>query len=94
MLGGIAGLAAGTVVHAAMSCLLPYLPGLQQAGDELEKVLFPANLPRNLPVELFVFAVTPAICEELLFRGALLSGLRRSTRTSSQQSDHTKYGIR
>jgi len=26
---------------------------------------------------LFVFAVSPAVCEELLFRGALLSGMRR-----------------
>ncbi|MCA8979261.1 MAG: ABC transporter permease subunit [Planctomycetes bacterium] len=29
---------------------------------------------------LFVFAVTPAICEELFFRGALLSGLRKDLR--------------
>lgn len=29
---------------------------------------------------LFVFAVTPALCEELFFRGALLSGLRKDLR--------------
>jgi sodium transport system permease protein len=29
---------------------------------------------------LFIFAVTPAICEELFFRGALLSGLRKDLR--------------
>lgn len=29
---------------------------------------------------LFVFAVTPAVCEELFFRGALLSGLRKDLR--------------
>jgi sodium transport system permease protein len=29
---------------------------------------------------LFIFAVTPAVCEELFFRGALLSGLRKDLR--------------
>lgn len=34
-------------------------------------------LERPLPVALFLFAVTPAVCEEFLFRGAILQGLRR-----------------
>jgi sodium transport system permease protein len=33
--------------------------------------------PRPLGINLFLFAATPAICEEVLFRGAILSGLRR-----------------
>ena len=31
----------------------------------------------SLPFLLFALALTPAICEEVLFRGALLSGLRK-----------------
>ena len=36
-----------------------------------------ALLTLPLWAKLFLIAITPAICEELLFRGALLSGLRR-----------------
>lgn len=36
----------------------------------------------SLPVALLVFALTPAVCEELLFRGFLLAGLRDRVRTA------------
>ena len=46
------------------------------AGADMESAL--AGL-QSLPLwaMLFLVAVSPAVCEELLFRGALLSGLRR-----------------
>src|SRR5207245_442656 len=34
--------------------------------------------PRPLAFDLFVVGISPAVCEELLFRGAILSGLRRA----------------
>lgn len=37
----------------------------------------------NLPTALVVFALLPAICEELAFRGFILSGLEREHRTRS-----------
>ncbi|QDU67610.1 type II CAAX prenyl endopeptidase Rce1 family protein [Engelhardtia mirabilis] len=39
--------------------------------------VFAALLDRPLIVALFLVAISPAICEELLFRGAVLTGLRR-----------------
>lgn len=76
--GLLAGLAAGVVVHALVYLIMSRLPGMESASEELARALFPEGKPRNLPIELFVFAVTPAVCEEVLFRGALLSGLRRA----------------
>ena len=38
-------------------------------------MLFPETRRRGLVVSLFLFAVTPAICEEVFFRGLILRGL-------------------
>ena len=54
--------------------LLP-LPSRLQHGNLLQDL---AELP--LAPRLFLLAISPAICEELFFRGALLSGLRRDLR--------------
>lgn len=48
------------------------LPSRVQQGDLLHDI---TELP--LAARLFLLALSPAICEELFFRGALLSGLRR-----------------
>ena len=48
------------------------LPSRVQEGDLLHDI---TSLP--LAARLFVLAISPAICEELFFRGAILSGLRR-----------------
>ena len=43
--------------------------------EAFRKMLFPEVMSRGLLVNLLLFAVTPAICEELLFRGVILRGL-------------------
>ncbi|MCI0515440.1 CPBP family glutamic-type intramembrane protease [candidate division KSB1 bacterium] len=51
-------------------------PAAEKIGEILEKIL---NLKQQgIPVGLgiFIFAVSPAICEEVLFRGILLSALK------------------
>lgn len=52
------------------------LPAPPQLLDEIQRLLELANTPGGLALTLFIIAVSPAICEEVLFRGALLSGLR------------------
>jgi len=48
------------------------LPSRVAQGDLLQDI---AELP--LAMRLFLLAISPAICEELFFRGAVLGGLRR-----------------
>lgn len=80
-------MAAGTAILVTQtsvwqSRVLPMPPELK----ELTKKLFQHDdgTPRSFPVLLFAIAVSPAICEEVLFRGAILSGLR--TRLSGAMS--------
>jgi sodium transport system permease protein len=47
-----------------------------QLGEQLQKLEHIFTSAPNLGALLLVMAVTPAICEELLFRGFALSGLR------------------
>lgn len=51
--------------------------------DQMENVAEFRNQLRELPLwmVLFVFAITPAVCEEFLFRGFVLSAFHRSSRT-------------
>jgi sodium transport system permease protein len=43
--------------------------------EAFRKMLFPETLRRSLLASLFLFAATPAICEEVFFRGLILRGL-------------------
>ena len=43
--------------------------------DELRKIIVPGNGGRGLAMTLFLVALTPAVCEEALFRGPILRGL-------------------
>jgi sodium transport system permease protein len=43
--------------------------------ESFRELLFPAGAHPGLAQTLFLFALTPAVCEELLFRGILLRGL-------------------
>jgi sodium transport system permease protein len=43
--------------------------------EAFRRLLFPEANARGLATNLFLFALTPAICEELFFRGLLLRGL-------------------
>lgn len=52
---------------------------LEQAEADAEKLIRALTLSENspaLPWQLFIFAVLPAICEELFFRGAMLHYFR------------------
>lgn len=51
------------------------LPFPEELAKEMSRMLGLAETP--VPVLLLILAVSPAICEEALFRGAILSGLRR-----------------
>jgi sodium transport system permease protein len=55
-----------------------FFPPLPAGMDRMMKSMFSHELPLWLP--LLAFAVTPAICEELAFRGFILSGLQRTHR--------------
>ena len=71
-------MAAATVVLAAQVKVWQnqILPMPRELEEQLEKLLRYDGTPRGLVVLLLVVAVTPAICEEVLFRGVILSGLR------------------
>ena len=45
------------------------LPPPPEYVEAFRRMLFPETLRRGLLVSLFLFAVTPAVCEELFFRG-------------------------
>ncbi len=51
------------------------LPPPPEYIEAFRRMLFPETLRRGLLVSLFLFAATPAICEELFFRGLILRGL-------------------
>jgi sodium transport system permease protein len=51
------------------------LPPPPEYVEALRRMLFPQHLQRGLLVSLLLFAATPAICEELFFRGIIQRGL-------------------
>ena len=55
-----------------------FFPPLPPGMDRMMKSMSSDQLPLWLP--FLAFAVTPAICEELAFRGFILSGLQRTHR--------------
>jgi sodium transport system permease protein len=59
------------IVFEWQTVVLP-LPSRVETGELLEGL---SDMP--LPLRIFLLAISPAICEELFFRGAILSGLRR-----------------
>jgi len=52
------------------------LPPPKELVDKLRDVITPAQGPGAFALALLLTAVTPAICEEALFRGPILRGLR------------------
>jgi sodium transport system permease protein len=68
------GLSAWTVAGGILIRLLPPPESLVRA---MERVLLFEDTPVPLWTVWLVIAITPALCEELLFRGVILSGLRR-----------------
>jgi sodium transport system permease protein len=51
------------------------LPPPPEYVEAFRRMLFPETLRRGLLGSLFLFALTPAVCEELFFRGLILRGL-------------------
>jgi sodium transport system permease protein len=68
------GLSAWAVISGVAIRLLPPPDSLVRA---LEKILLLGDKPAPLWALWLTVGLTPAICEELLFRGLILSGLRR-----------------
>lgn len=52
------------------------LPIPEDMEAQFENLFAPGGTPPGLALLLFAVAFSPAICEEVLFRGAILSGLR------------------
>jgi len=68
------GLTAWTV---AASLSLTTLPPPESLVKSLQQMVLLDGYPAALPLALVLFALVPALCEEMLFRGLILSGLAR-----------------
>jgi sodium transport system permease protein len=54
-----------------------FIPPPRQLIEEMRRLIRPPGGDRPLAVSLVALALTPAICEEALFRGPILAGLRK-----------------
>ncbi len=78
LLGLVAAVLIGASAWAiAAGALIRLLPPPESLVRALEQLLLLDGAPAPLWVVWLVIAVTPALCEELFFRGLILSGLRR-----------------
>jgi membrane protease YdiL (CAAX protease family) len=69
----LVGLGAWAAVAIVSEWLLPVPASML---EQLRRSLVPTDGLRGLPATLFVVALSPAVCEEALFRGPILRGLR------------------
>ena len=53
------------------------MPPPKEVVENIRNLIHPPGETRSLLLSVFALAVTPAVCEEALFRGAILQGLRR-----------------
>jgi sodium transport system permease protein len=53
------------------------MPPPREIVENIRNLIHPPGESRSLLLSVFALAVTPAVCEEALFRGAILQGLRR-----------------
>ncbi len=73
-LAGLSGwVLVGVMVEQLQQRVMP-IP--QEMLDEMQRLLF--SQERALWLDLFLLALSPAVCEELLFRGLLLRGTRQA----------------
>jgi sodium transport system permease protein len=75
----------------AIGFLLRLVPVPESLARSLGDLLLLGGKP--FIVVFVVFALTPAICEELLFRGLLLSGLRRLGPTAAVVISSLLFGL-
>jgi sodium transport system permease protein len=67
----------GCSAWAAVSLLCEWvLPAPKHLVEELRKTIVPLDGSRGLWSTVLLMALTPAVCEETLFRGPILRGLR------------------
>ncbi|HJZ83886.1 MAG TPA: ABC transporter permease subunit/CPBP intramembrane protease [Polyangia bacterium] len=74
LMGASAWLLLSVLIDVLLARILP----MQRLAEDMKRTLMAS--PRSLWFDLFLIAASPAVCEELLFRGAILSGLRRGLR--------------
>lgn len=94
----VAGMVAGAggfylvaaLVESVMERLLPVPPELR---EQLRRVLLPPGGPRPFVVDAVVLALLPALCEEALFRGALLGALRPAGRGAAVGATALLFGF-
>jgi sodium transport system permease protein len=73
----LGGLCVGCTAWAAVAVLSEWLvPVPKHLVEQLRRAIVPLDGSRGLPATLLLMALTPAICEEALFRGPILRGLR------------------
>ena len=86
MLGAaLAGCSAWAAVAIVSEWLLP-VP--KQLLEELRKTVVPLDGSRGFAATLLLVAVSPAICEETLFRGPILRGLRTRVACRGRRGHH------
>lgn len=87
----LVGLSAWAVVGLLAQWILPAPPELVES---LRKMVAPVDGSRGLAVSLGLIALTPAICEEALFRGVILRGFSaRLPRTTSAVVTGLLFGL-
>jgi sodium transport system permease protein len=73
----LGGLLVGCTAWAAVAVVSEWLlPVPKHLVEQLRRAIVPLDGSRGLPGTLVLMALTPAICEETLFRGPILRGLR------------------
>lgn len=77
-------------IEALVERAAPLPPALK---SELQRLMFPPGGMRPLAIDLAVLAITPAICEELLFRGALLTAWRPAGKWIAVASTALAFGL-
>ena len=65
-----------TLALAAAALTAQVLPDTRTFAETFRKIILAATADMSTPALLVVFAVSPAICEEVAFRGIILAGLR------------------
>lgn len=70
----------------SLPLLREYLKPIKETWDKLEGSVMrivAAHSPVEFAVIVFVICITPAVCEEFLFRGFVLTNLKKAARASS-----------
>ncbi|HEX2571273.1 MAG TPA: type II CAAX endopeptidase family protein [Polyangia bacterium] len=78
------------LVESVMERILPVPPELR---ERLRQAILPPGGPRPFIVDAVALALLPALCEEALFRGALLGALRPAGRAPAVAATALLFGF-